>query len=119
VVTLRTLLLFNLGMAALFALLAAGTYLVPDSRARQVTYLPSFDAPSRQMVAESDDMESVRTKALYYFDLAKGLKVRQYENDEDHVATLRIVSYLSALALTLSAALACLFGRVRGTGGPG
>ena len=112
-VTLRTLLLFNLAAAALFALSGMATHLRPDARARQLSHLPNFDNASRQALAEAENVEALVPKALFYFDVAKGLKLRQYDQDDDYVAVVRLLSYLSALALALSAALACLLWRSR------
>ena len=112
-VTIRTLLLFNLGVAALFAAAGAATHLFSEAAAQPITHLPTFDPASRKSLAEAEDIEALKGQALFYFDLARGLKVRQYEQDDEYLATVRMLSYLTALALAVSAGLAWLFARNR------
>lgn len=75
-VTRRALLIYNFGIALI--LVVVGFVSVYAAEALQqpsrLTEMPTFDSDSRQALEQQPDLELLRARALFYFDLARELK---------------------------------------------
>jgi hypothetical protein len=107
VITRRTLLIFQFGGCLVFILSGlVSTYTI-------TTLMPSvgkgviqgLEASSRQALVEEEDVEQVRNKGLYYFDLAEGLKQAQASEELSILETVRHFCYLLAAVFGLGGLL--------------
>jgi len=77
VVTHRALVIYNFGIALILFAIGLASVLAGDNAAQQssrLTQLPTFDEGSRQALEQQADLEQLRARTLFYFDLAKELK---------------------------------------------
>lgn len=72
----RALLIYNFALAAILLVAATlSTYAVQVTmQSSQVTDMPTFDAETRAALDKQPDLEQLRARALFYFDLARELK---------------------------------------------
>jgi hypothetical protein len=100
VVTRRALLIYNFGIALIlltvgFATVYAGDAMQQSSR---LTELPNFDVPSRKAIEEQQELDPLRSRALFYFDLAHELKkARNIDSTRYFYDARTIVWVLAAL----------------------
>ncbi|HZQ75175.1 MAG TPA: hypothetical protein VFB08_19835 [Burkholderiales bacterium] len=76
-VTHRALVIYNFGIALILFAIGLASVLAGDNAAQQssrLTQLPTFDEGSRQALEQQADLEQLRARTLFYFDLAKELK---------------------------------------------
>jgi hypothetical protein len=76
VITRRALLIYNFGIALILVVVGfVSVYAVEAlQQPSRLTEMPTFDADSRQAVEQQKDIEPLRARALFYFDLARELK---------------------------------------------
>ena len=99
-VTPRLLLVYNFGLSVLFVLLGFVSLAVLEPVfARQVA-IPPFDGPSFQAIRMEQDIEKLRTRAAYYFELGRDLKQARYSDTGSVMADLR--KFCFALGLVFS-----------------
>ena len=75
-ITRRALLIYNFGIALILVVVGmlsvyAVDALQPSSR---VTEMPTFGNDSRQVLEQQQELDALRARALFYFDLARELK---------------------------------------------
>ena len=75
-ITRRALLIYNFGIALILVVVGfVSVYAVEAlQQPSRLTEMPTFDADSRQAVEQQKDIEPLRARALFYFDLARELK---------------------------------------------
>ena len=75
-ITRRALLIFNFGLAAILATVGFASILAADNfhQSSRLTELPNFNVDSRQALEQQQDLEQLRSRALFYFELARELK---------------------------------------------
>ena len=75
-ITRRALLLYNFGIAVILivvgivSVFAVGVVQAPS----RVTDMPTFDRAAHKSLEEHKDIEPLRARALFYFELARDLK---------------------------------------------
>jgi hypothetical protein len=98
-VTRRTILIFNFGVAALFLIVGGLSIYVqgvlqPDPSHLRVP--PAFDVPAMQSILDEKDEEQLRSKALFYYQLARDFRKARYEANEGYLSELRWLSFFVA-----------------------
>ena len=75
-ITRRALLIYNFGIALILVVVGFVSVYAVDAlqQPSRVTQMPTFDGDSRQALEQQQDLEQLRARSLYYFDLAKELK---------------------------------------------
>ena len=76
-ITRRALLIYNFGIALILVVVGFVSVYAVDALqqpSRRVTEMPTFDGDSRQALEQQQDLEQLRARSLFYFDLAKELK---------------------------------------------
>ena len=76
VITRRALLIYNFGIALILVVVGFVSVYAVDAlqQPSRVTEMPTFDTDSRQALEQQKELEALRARALFYFDLAKELK---------------------------------------------
>jgi hypothetical protein len=76
-VTHRALVIYNFGIALILFAIGLVSVLAGDNAVQQssrLTNLPTFDASSREALEQQPDLEQLRARTLFYFELARELK---------------------------------------------
>ena len=76
-VTHRALVIYNFGVALVLFAIGLVSVLAGDQAIQQssrLTNLPTFDPGSRQALEQQSDIEQLRARTLFYFELARELK---------------------------------------------
>jgi hypothetical protein len=95
VFTKRTLLIYNFGLALLFAVIGALSLLTFEHFLnRPATVVPPFDAASLKAIQEEPDLEKLRSRAAFYFGLGRDLKRARYSDTDTFVRDFRFLCFL-------------------------
>jgi hypothetical protein len=74
-VTRRTLLLYNFGIAALLVFIGVMGIVGADAaQIRRLNDLPNFNNEAQAYVTDEQDIEKLRTRTQFYFGVARDLK---------------------------------------------
>ena len=93
--TKRTLLIYNFGLALTFAVIGALSLLTFEHfLIRPATVIPPFDAASMKAIQEETDMEKLRARAAFYFELGRDLKRARYSDTDSLVRDFRFLCFL-------------------------
>jgi hypothetical protein len=98
-ITRRTLLIFQLGNCLAFVLVGLlSTYTITTllPSVGKAVILQTLDVPARKSLSEEEDIEHMRGRALYYFDLAAELKQAHGNEELGILETVRYVCYVMA-----------------------
>jgi hypothetical protein len=104
VLTRRALLIYNFGLSLILVAVGLASIFAADAmhQSSRVTNLPTFDKDSREAIEKQPDLEQLRSRALFYFELARELKkARTVDNSQYYYDARRlafIVAGLFALA---------------------
>lgn len=107
----RTLLLYNFGAGIAFAVIgwlstsAIDTFLPSLTQKKTV---PTLQAKIRNELADEQDLEHLKSQALFYFDLAKDLKNARNEDDQNSVEEISRVCFVLAAVFMLGGAMAAV-----------
>ena len=98
-ITRRTLLIFNFGVATLFVLIGGlsvyALSMVQPSQA-QIAVPPAFTSSALQSVAEEKDLEKLRSQALFYYELAREMRKARHAAAEGYFYDVRLLSFFVA-----------------------
>ena len=117
-ITPRILLLYNFGIAALFVFIGLMSLFFFEPLVNRPTIVPPFDAASHTAIEEEKDIDRLRARALFYFELGRDLKRARYSDTDTLFADLRKLAFVVAIAFGLGGALVMHVLR-RPPGGPG
>ena len=112
-ITRRTLLIYNFGIALIF--LASGTLslLATDSLRSRPAILPPFDPASLTAIQEEQDMEHLRARASYYFELGRDLKRARSTDSDTLFRDFRYLCFFLGVVFVLGGAMSFLATRTR------
>jgi hypothetical protein len=96
----RTLVIYNFGLAVLFLLVGLIGIYALESVSRPVA-LPPFDQASQVAIGEEKDMERLRSRALFYFELARDLKRARYSDQDANFGAFRTVFFVAAIIFAI------------------
>lgn len=104
--TKRTLLIYNFGLALLFLVVGALTMATFEQFLnRPAAAIPPFDAASAKAIHEEPDLERLRARAVYYFDLGRDLKRARYSDTDTLVRDFRFLCFLLGAIFTVGGAM--------------
>jgi hypothetical protein len=85
-VTSRALLVFNFGIAVILVLVGFLTVQAMSAMqaSSRLTDMPTFDQAARDSVEKEPDIEKLRARSMFYFELARELK-RARNNDSERM----------------------------------
>ncbi|MBV8029931.1 MAG: hypothetical protein JO035_00325 [Betaproteobacteria bacterium] len=112
-ITPRLLLIYNFGIAMLFVLTGIVSATAIEPLLNRQVVLPPFDNASQQAIREEKDLEHLRTRTLFYFELARDLKQARYSDTDTLFSDLRKICFAIALAFAVGGGLALAVVRKR------
>lgn len=98
-ITRRTLLIFNFGVAALFLVVGGLSVYVLSAvqpGSGQVSVPPAFTASALQAISEEKEMEKLRSSAVFYYELAREMRKARHEATEGYLYDVRLLSFFVA-----------------------
>jgi hypothetical protein len=103
VVTRRALLIYHFGIALILLSIGFVTVYAGDAmkQSSRLTELPNFDATSRKAIEEQQDLDPLRARALFYFDLAHELKKARNTDSTRYFYDARTVVWVLAALFVL------------------
>jgi hypothetical protein len=105
VVTRRALLIYNFGIALILLTIGFVTVYAGDALQQQssrLTELPNFDSTSRKAIEEQPELDPLRSRALFYFDLAHELKKARNSDNSRYFYDARTVVWVLAALFILA-----------------
>jgi hypothetical protein len=99
VITRRTLLIFNFGVAVLFLVVGAlSVYAtsVVQPNPRQVNAPPAFNVSALQSITEEKEVEKLRSQAVFYYELARDFRLARYAATEGYLYDVRLLAFFVA-----------------------
>jgi hypothetical protein len=116
----RALLIYNFGLAVILALVGVLSIFVQDAmvQSSRVTDMPTFDAAARKALADEKDLETLRSRSLFYFDVARDLKRARNVETTRLFYDARTLAFLVAGLFALSGVLIIGTTTARYKGGP-
>ncbi len=91
----QTLLIYNFGLAVLFILIGILTLATFEHFLnRPAAAIPPFDKASVQAIAEEQDIEKLRGRTAFYFELARDLRKARYSDTDTLVRDFRFLCFL-------------------------
>ena len=110
-ITRRTLLIYNFGIALTFVVIGALSLLTFEQFLNKPAILPPFDPASATAIHEEPDIERLRTRAAFYFELGRDLKRARYSDTDTLVHDFRYLCFLLGAIFALGGAMAILVTR--------
>src|SRR4051812_21575102 len=101
VITPRLLLLYNFGIALLFVVIGLFSLFALEPYLNRPTVVPPFDASSHKAIEEEQDIDKLRGRAIFYFEIGRELKQARYSDSDTFLADMRKLSFLIAFAFAL------------------
>ena len=93
--TKRTLLIYNFGLALLFVAVGALTMATFEHFLnRPAAAVAPFDPASAKAMHEEQDIEKLRARASFYFDLGRGFRKARYSDTDTLVRDFRFLCFL-------------------------
>ena len=104
--TKRTLLIYNFGLALLFVVVGALTMATFEHfLTRPAAAIPPFDAASSNAIHEELDLERLRARAAFYFELGRDLKRARYSDTDTLVRDFRFLCFLLGAIFAVGGAM--------------
>ncbi len=98
-ITKRTLLIYNFGVAGLFALvglLSIYALSIVAPSANQVEVPPAFNVKVLHAISEEKDAEKLRSQAVFYYELARDFRKARYAAAEGYLYDVRLLAFFVA-----------------------
>lgn len=113
-VTRRTLLLYNFGIAALLAFIGAMSIVGADAaQIRRLNDLPNFNAEALTYIADEQDIEKLRTRTQFYFGVARDLKVARTDDSSKVFKDASTLAFFVAALFAVGGVLLVVNSRAR------
>ena len=106
-VTRQTLLIYNFGIAIIFVAIGLLSLVTLDPFSNR-TVQPPFDPASQTAIQEEKDIEHLRSRAAFYFELGRDLKRARYADTDTLFHDFRFLCFLIGAAFALGGAMAYL-----------
>lgn len=107
-ITQRTLLIYNFGIALVFIAIGMLSLVTLDPFSNRSAIVPPFDPASHVAIQEEQDVERLRTRASYYFELGRELKRARYADSDSRFGDFRFLCFALGAAFTLGGAMSHL-----------
>jgi len=106
VLTKRTLLIYNFGLALTFVVIGALSLLTFEHfLTRPAAAIVPFDSASSQAIQTEQDIERLRTHAAFYFQLGRDLKRARYSDTDTLVRDFRYLCFLLGAIFAVGGAM--------------
>ena len=95
-ITRRTLLIYNFGIAVLFMLVGVLSVYVMNMvapSANQVKVPPAFNLTALQGITEEKDIEKLRSQAVFSYELARDFRMARHAATEGYLYDVRLLSF--------------------------
>jgi len=113
-ITRRTLLLYNFGIAGLLVFIGAMSILGADAaQIKRLNDLPNFNTEARTAIAEEQDIEKLRTRAQFYFDVARDLKRARTDDSSRVFQDASRLAFFVAALFAIGGVLQVVYSRMR------
>jgi hypothetical protein len=113
-VTRRTLLLYNFGIALLLAFIGAMSIVGADAaQLKRLNDLPNFNAEARAYVTDEQDIEKLRSRTQFYFDVARDLKRARTDDSSRVFKDASTLAFFVAALFAVAGVLQLVYGRER------
>ena len=113
-ITRRTLLLYNFGIAALLVFIGALSMVGADAaQIKRLNDLPNFNAEARAHITDEQDLERLRTRSLFYFDVARDLKRARTDDSSKVFKDASTLAFFVAALFLVAGVMQVLYGRAR------
>lgn len=112
-ITPRTVLLYNFSIALIFVVVGLLSIFALEPLVNRPVLVPPFDAASHQALHSETDIEKLRVRAAFYFELGRGLKEARYADASVFFADVRKMCFALGLAFALGGGLSMLAMRKR------
>ena len=93
-ITRRTLLLYNFGIALIFVAIGVLSLFALDPFTNRSAIVPPFDPSSHAAIQEDQDVERLRSRATFYFELGRELKRARYADSNTLFSEFRYMCFL-------------------------
>src|SRR5262245_30113534 len=114
IITRRTLLLYNFAIAGLLLFLGLLSMIGAEaSTPRRLNDLPTFSADSRLLVSDETDIEKLKQRATFYFDIARDLKRARTDDGVKVFRDASTLAFIVAGLFALGGVLLILYARAR------
>ena len=104
-ITPRLLLFYNFGIALLFVAIGVLSLVALEPIFNRQSVVPPFDAASLEAIRSEQDVEKLRGRATFYFELGRDLKRARYSDTDTLFADMRKFCFLLAFTFALGGAL--------------
>ena len=96
--TRRALLIYNFGLSLILVAIGLASVFAADAlqQSSRVTNLPTFDNDSRAAIEKQPDLEQLRSRALFYFELARELKKARSVDTSQYYYDARRLAFIVA-----------------------
>jgi hypothetical protein len=113
-ITRRTLLLYNFGIAGLLVFIGLLSMVGADaSQIKRLNDLPNFNAEARAFITDETDIERLRSRSVFYFEVARDLKRARTDDSSRVFKDASTLAFFVAILFALSGGMLILYGQVR------
>jgi hypothetical protein len=106
-ITQRTLLLYNFGIALIFVAVGFLSLVALDPFTNR-TVMPPFDPASLTAIHEEENIDHLRSRATFYFELGRDLKRARYADSDILFHDFRFFCFILGAAFALGGVLGFL-----------
>jgi hypothetical protein len=107
-ITSRTLLIYNFGIALTFVVIGLLSLLTFEHLLSRPVALPPFDPASSKAIQAEPDLEKLRSQALFYFELGRDLKRARYSDTDTLVHDFRFLCFLLSVVFAVGGMMAVM-----------
>ncbi len=104
-ITRRTLLIYNFGIALIFVIVGTLSLMTFEHFLSRPAILPPFDNASAKAIQEEQDLERLRTQASFYFELGRELKRARYSDTDTLIRDFRRLCFLLGVIFAVGGAM--------------
>lgn len=104
-ITRRTLIIYNFGIALLFVVIGALSLFAFERFLDRPAVLPPFDPGSAKAILEEQDPERLRSQATFYFELGRELKRARYSDTDTLIHDFRSLCFLLGIIFAVGGAM--------------
>jgi len=105
------LLIYNFGIALTFVVIGLLSLLTFEQFLSKPAILPPFDIASANAIHEDQDIERLRSRAAFYFELGRDLKRARYSDTDTLIHDFRSLCFLLGAVFALGGAMSIVVTR--------
>ena len=102
----RTQLIYQFGLALIFIVVGTLSLVTYDQFLSRPSIVPPFDAASQTAIREEPDIEKLRARAAFYFELGRDLKRARYSDTDTLIHDFRFLCFLLSAIFAVGGGLA-------------